>query len=153
MEKIHDYLRNKKGALKDAIRALKILNNEGIRTLVMLTISRVNAEDIFDVIELVSQEKVSVFDFARLVPIGKGRELKSQMFTPQEYKNLLLRIFDKYREMEKRKVKTIYGRKDYLWKLLYYELGIMRIFNQADKTIYNGCKTSINWNRYRKRRS
>jgi MoaA/NifB/PqqE/SkfB family radical SAM enzyme len=58
----------------------------------MFTLSRENADDLIGVIHTVAREGVSIFDFARMVPIGAGEQLKNQMLGPQEYRKLLLKV-------------------------------------------------------------
>lgn len=140
MEQTHDRLRGRKDLFKDTLRAIKILNENGIRSVVMFTLSRVNADELIDVIRLVSEEKVSAFDFARLVPVGKGAQLKGQMLTPFEYRELLLKVLSEYQRLQEEGSQTQFGRKDHLWKLLYYELGLFKkLRNEDEGLIYDGC--------------
>lgn len=140
MEKTHDRLRGRDGLFKDTLRAIRVLNEEGIRSVVMFTLSKENSRELIDVIRLVSEEKVAAFDFARLVPIGSGAQLKEQMLTPLEYRNLLLEVLDEYQTLQENGSQTRFGRKDHLWKLLYYELGLFNKPNQEEQNlIYDGC--------------
>lgn len=138
MEDTHDYLRGRKGAFSDAIKGIRVLKNSGLRSVVMFTLSARNAHDLVNVIKLMASEEVSVFDFARLVPIGRGRDLQKQMLEPQEYRRLLLEVFEVYRDLSEKNCYTHFGRKDYLWKLLYQELGLLKPLPKSD-LIYSGC--------------
>lgn len=138
MEKTHDQFR-RMGSFNETIKALGVLRDVGIPSVVMFTLSKKNVNDLFDVIDLVNRERVSFFDFARLVPIGTGKQLKDEQFTPQEYRKLLLKILEKYREMEKNNCFTHYGRKENLWMLLYQELGLLKPLPEQDNMIYDGC--------------
>lgn len=146
LEKTHDTLRGKKGAFRDALRALRILRNAGIPTIVMFTVSKANANDITGVIRVVAKERVSIFDFARLAPIGAGSDMSDQILSPLEYKQLLLDVFEEYRRLKEVGCNTYFGKKDHLWKLLYSELGLFRFprdFNSSD-VIYSGCGIGVN---------
>jgi radical SAM/SPASM domain protein of ACGX system len=140
MEKTHDRLRGREGLFQDTLRAIRILNKIGIRTVVMFTLSEANAQELIDVIRLVSKENVTAFDFARLVPVGRGAQLRNQMIKPREYKSLLLNLLDEYHNLQESGSTTHFGRKDHLWKLLYYELGLYkRPFQEEQNLIYDGC--------------
>jgi radical SAM/SPASM domain protein of ACGX system len=140
MEETHDRLRRRKGLFQDTLRAIQILNEVGIRSVVMFTLSRVNAGELIDVIRLVSKEKVSAFDFARLVPVGSGTQLRKQMVSPHEYRSLLLKVLDEYSNLQEEGSGTRFGRKDHLWKLLYYELGLFkRPQEEKQNLVYDGC--------------
>lgn len=138
-EEIHDLLRGRKGLFKDTIRAIHILNGVGIPSVIMFTLSRQNKEDLQKVIRIVANEKVSVFDFARIVPIGLGRSLKDNMLNPQEYAQLLLEVLNTYRLLHNTQCYTQFGRKDHLWKLLYQDLGLLKPLPDDSETIFGGC--------------
>lgn len=139
MENTHDALRGKNGAYKEAIEAIRLLNDVGIRSIVMFTLSRANANELVDVIRLVDREEVSVFDFARLVPVGSGSQMKEQMLHPLEYRALLLLVLEEYKRLKESGTKTRYGRKENLWSLLYHELGLGKLPAGDTETIFSGC--------------
>jgi radical SAM/SPASM domain protein of ACGX system len=143
MEKTHDKFR-RKGSFKRTLEAIKLLNQGGIRSVVMSTVSKQNVEDLIPLINLVAKEKVTVFDFARLVPIGKGVQFKEELIKPEEYRNLLLDVLEEYRRLEKEGCQTFFGRKDHLWTLLYKELGLLPPLSEDKKTIFRGCAIGIN---------
>jgi len=125
MEKIHDELRSR-GSFKETLRALKILNESNISTIVMFTISRKNKDDLFDVIDLVVKSGVDGFTFTRLVPIGSGKDFLNDLLSPEEWKNLLLSTIEKYRKYEKNGCKTFLGRnKCCPWVALERDLGLL----------------------------
>lgn len=140
LEKTHDELRGKIGSFKDTLRAIETLQKAGINTVVMFTLSKVNAKDLIKVINLVNNLRVSIFDFARIVPIGSGSQFKTLMLEPQEYRSLLLKVLEEYKKIYEVGHYTKFGRKDHLWKLLYSELGIFRKpINENTELIYDGC--------------
>jgi len=138
LEDMHDKFRGRKGLFKKSLEAIKILNDTGIRSVVMTTVGRYNAPELPEIIETVTKAGVKSFDFSRLVPIGRGKELEGQMLSPQEYRSLLIEVDDTYRRLRESGFDTYFGRKDHLWKLLYQEKGL---FNPEpyDGTIYAGC--------------
>lgn len=143
MEETHDKLRGKKGSFKEAIRAIHILEDVAIPSVVMFTLSKINVNELISVINLVSKEGASGFDFARVVPIGKGINLKEQMLTPQEYRALLLRVIEEYKLLKESGFRTHFGRKETLWTLLYQELGLLKPLSNNKEIIYSGC--SVGW--------
>jgi len=144
LEETHDSLRSP-GSFQRSLRGLRMLNRVGIPSVTMFTLSKLNAKDLIPVIRLMAKENVYIFDFARLVPIGRGKDLKNEMFEPLEYRDLLLRVLEEYKELQEAGFRTIFGRKDHLWKLLYTELGLWRpLLNQGKKIIYSGCSIGIN---------
>lgn len=144
LEETHDALRSP-GSFKRSLEALRVLNQVRIPSVVMFTLSKFNAKDLIPIIRLVAKENVYLFDFARLVPIGSGKDLKNEMLEPLEYREILLHVLEEYRRLQEKGVRTIFGRKEHLWKLLYTELGLWRPFpTKKEKIIYNGCSVGIN---------
>ena len=139
LERTPDSLRGRAGAFRDALRAIKVLNDAGLPSVVMFTVSRLNAAELVRVIDLCARRKVRVFDFARLVPGGTGKGLAGALVTAQEYRQLLLDVLDKYRRLEARGCDTYFGRKENLWTLLYSELGLLPSLPHERGMIYSGC--------------
>jgi len=141
LEKTHDMFR-KNGSFKDTIKAIRVLNKVGITSVVMFTLSRINANELLDVIELVSKENVSIFDFSRLVPLGSGEYLENDTLTPSEFRGVLFNVLEKYRQLTERGTKTYFGRKDPLWSLLYEEIGLNKPL-QKTNVIHDGCSIGM----------
>lgn len=142
LEDTHDRIRRTKGAFKDAIRAIRILNEVELPCVVMFTVSKENANELIDVIRLVAKEEVPIFDFARLSPVGIGKQLG--VLTPKEYRSLLLNVLEEYRLLQENGCKTRFGRKENLWTLLYQELGLLKPLPNDKETIYSGCLVGCN---------
>lgn len=138
LEKTHDKLRGRKEYFRQAIKCLPILKEADIKTVVMFTLSKVNKNELIPLIKFLSRQPVDLFDFARLVPCGKGKQMAKDMLSPIEYRNLLLRVF--YAYLDLRSSKSIYfGRKDSLWNLLYQQLGLLNFVKTDDQLIRTGC--------------
>jgi radical SAM protein with 4Fe4S-binding SPASM domain len=141
MEETHDRFRGRKGLFKDTVRALRLLNEIGINSHVMFTLSRENAHELVDVIRTVVRERVRVFNFDRVVPIGSGEQYGGQqMMTPQESKDVLLKAFSEYTYYQSQGCFTRLGMKDKFWYLLLYELGLLDPARDAYPGIDLGCK-------------
>lgn len=143
LEQTHDGLRGAPGLWTATIRTIEYLRDAGIGSNVMFTLSKMNSRELISVIRLVNKIGVSTFDFSRLVPTGSGANLSEQMLSPAEYRELLLEVLQEYGRLSKEGVKTIYGRKESLWVLLYYELGQLRL-PPNDGVIYSGCPVGCN---------
>ena len=139
LERTHDELRGRPGAFRDALRAIRVLNEAGLPSVVMFTLSRLNASELVPVIDLCAKSNVRVFDFARLVPGGTGKGLADELLGAQEYRQLLLDVLDKYRRLERAGCDTYLGRKENLWTLLYHELGLLPQLPHEKGIIYSGC--------------
>lgn len=137
MQKKHDFFR-RPGSFKDSVRALKCLKKHKIKTAVMFTLSKANAEELIKVIRFVSKLGVDEFDFSRFVPVGENKDFSS-IIKGKEYEKLLLSVAKEYEELKKQGVKTKFGSKESLWKLLYYGLGKLKKFPEDKKTIFGGC--------------
>jgi radical SAM protein with 4Fe4S-binding SPASM domain len=137
MEETHDRIRGVSGAFKSALEAIQILQGAGIESLVMFTLNRANANELDKVIELVVNEGASSFAFARTVPIGKATQAMSA-FSPEEYRNLLLKADALYSRLEDQGVETRLKRKDNLWRLLHLEMGKMDPV-AGDGIVRGGC--------------
>lgn len=142
-EKTHDYLRNHVGAFKKSINAINTLKKHSILSVVMFTVTRKNMNDLIPLIDIVDNLKVSIFDFARLVPMGSGAEMKGKMLSPIEYQELLFAVLQKYQKIQ-RTTETYFGRKEHLWNLLYKQIGLMEPLPKDKETIYGGCGIGYN---------
>lgn len=117
MKDIHDFIR-KPGSFDDAIRGFGVLKEAGIATCCMLTVSKLNMHQLIDVIRLAAREGIDAFEFDRLVPVGSGKHIESQMIDPLEYKELLYRVNREYKNLRSKGCKTHFGYKDNLWGLI-----------------------------------
>lgn len=142
-ENTHDIFR-RKGSFKDSLRAIKTLQKYGIKTVVMFTLSKANAKDLIPVIRLVSKLNVDEFDFNRLVPVGNGSSFKKELFEPKEYRDFLINVLKEYNRLEG-KTNTKFGRKENLWKLLYYELGLIKKPEIDSEINTGGCSMGLNY--------
>lgn len=142
MEETHNRLRSK-GSFQRTLKAIKLLNQVGISSVAMFTLSKQNADELIPVINLVAREKVAIFDFARLVPIGTGVQFKDDLLEPKEFRNLLLNVLEEYKRLKDKGYNTLFGRKEYLWKLLYQELGLLKPLSKDKKIVFSGCSIGI----------
>lgn len=132
----HDWFR-KKGSFDISIEKIQVLNQAKIRSVVMTTVSKVNVDQILDIIDIVVEAKAKVFAFSRYVP--SGGELDTGLSADQ-YHKLLIACDKKFKYYESLEVDTYFSKKDHLWKLLEYENKEFIIPDIYDKNlIYGGC--------------
>lgn len=141
MKEMHDNFR-KIGSFERSVKAINDLKDYGIRTVVMYTISKQNAEDLIPVMRLVNDLGVDTFAFARACGFGNGKNL--EMFTPKEYRNILLKAYEEEKNIKRKGSKTTFNKKDHLWTLLLTEIGELNYKRTEDGLIYGGCSIGIN---------
>jgi MoaA/NifB/PqqE/SkfB family radical SAM enzyme len=132
----HDALRGRPGHFDDTLRAIRLLREVGIPSVVMFTVSRRNAGELIDVIRLCAREGVGVFDFSRLVPIGRGEGM--EMVSAIEYRDLLRAADAEYARLRARGCRTFFGRKEGLWSLVEYERSGLPAMRD-DVAVMSGC--------------
>lgn len=137
LEKTHDYFRYE-GSFRETLKKLKILKQAKIKTVVMTTVSNTNLKEIPKVVDLVVGNKVDLFGFHRLVPIGNGEMMKDGLVSPIDYRWLLSEVDGKCQGFED--CGTTFGGGEPLWKLLHFEKGIIpRQKSGNGKLIWGGC--------------
>ncbi|MBQ3825593.1 MAG: radical SAM/SPASM domain protein, ACGX system [Spirochaetaceae bacterium] len=141
LEKTHDWFR-KAGSFKATLEKVRLINEAGITSVIMTTVSGTNIDEIPSVVDKVVEAKAQVYAFARYVPTssGKGEAESDWYISPARYRAFLEEIDAKYRAYEKESVQTYFNRKDHLWTLFEYEKGRFAIPDGAKNgMIYGGC--------------
>lgn len=136
LESTHDFLR-KKGSFQSTVSAIPILNNAGIRSLIMATVSLLNYKEIPDVAKLCATNKVGNFAFSRYCPTRGDVEYS---MSPQLYREFLSRMWMIY--MEYVDSGTNFALKDHLWVPFLYEEGLYNLYEGND-LILDGCNCGI----------
>jgi len=137
MRATHDALRGRPGHFDDTLRAIRVLRGAGIPSVVMFTVSKRNAGELLDVIRLCADENVSIFDFSRLVPVGRGGGM--EMVTAGEYRDLLMAVDAEYARLREKGCRTFFGRKEGLWALVEYERSGGPPPMREDVAVMTGC--------------
>lgn len=91
-ENIHDKIRGKH-SFSASLRGIKSLLNAGIRVTLNVTVSRLNAVYLIDMIALSIGLGVHELGFSRLVPSGRGSSLISEMLDRSSVKKLYDEVF------------------------------------------------------------
>lgn len=141
LEKTHDSIR-KSGSFKDSINALRLLKKSGIKTNIMFTLSRINSDELIDVIRLVAKEGFSSFAFDRLTPFGHGKDIKESILSPSELKDILIKCEDEFVRLENLGTSTTFIRKIHLFNILEKRKELIKPTKK--NIIYAGCSIGIN---------
>lgn len=134
MRETHDFIR-KKGSFDVTLSKIPILKKAGITSSIMTTVSKTNISEIPSIIDIVVENNVDSFAFARYCPVNGEENL---LVSPEEYHQLLKECWNKYQQYIDSG--TSFALKDHLWTLFLYEQGLFKIDPTLDEdTIYEGC--------------
>jgi len=95
--KIHEYLRGK-GSFNATIRGVKYLVDCEQYTEIQLTLSKLNLNNIFEVLDLCEKLGINSFRVRLLLPGGKGLECKNLLLTPKE----VIKIYKELKILKKK---------------------------------------------------
>ena len=136
LRETHDYFR-KPGSFDATLNAVKTINDAGICSVIMSTVSGRNIHEIPGVIDVAVERDAEVFSFARYCPTHEG---ETNGITPSEYREFLGLCDEKFRYYESRGCRTYFDRKDHLWTLYDHGRGRFTIPESAERgIIYGGC--------------
>ena len=139
LEPFHDYMR-KKGSFKATLEAIKWLNDAGVDSQIMSTVSRKNLDDIIALMDVVAEHNAFSFTFARYC--ATSPEKAEDYPTPEEYHRFLERYYDKSEELRKSGTGTRYIQKEHLFTLLKWERGdfvVPEISKSHPDVVCDGC--------------
>lgn len=136
MRETHDWFRLP-GSFDCTLDKITCIKKAGMRSVIMTTVSGLNASEMPDIIDTVVEHGADVFAFARYCPTS---DEKDNSMTPQQYRDLLEVCDRKFKEYEAAGCETYFNKKDHLWTLYEYETGTFKIPQNAEKgMIYGGC--------------
>lgn len=98
MKETHDWFR-KAGSFNITLEKINSINQAGIRSVIMTTVSDKNIKEVPDIIDTVVNAGVNVFAFARYCPSGEESGIG---ISPKEYSQLLDTCNQKYEDYKKR---------------------------------------------------
>ena len=136
MEKTHDFFR-KKGSFQATLKAIDLINQVGIKSMIMSTVSLVNYEEMPEVARLCVQNKVSNYAFARYCPTHGDSE---HMMTAQQYRQFLADMWAVYTELAEGP--TNFSLKDHLFTAYLYEEGLFHLRKEKN-IIFEGCNCAV----------
>jgi len=131
----HDWFRMP-GSFDTTLSKIDCINQAGLKSVVMTTVSKTNMHEIPEIIDIVVEHKVDIFAFGRYCPTSQ--DIEETHMTPKEYRALLEACWGKY--VKYKDSGTSFNLKDHLWTLFLYEKGIFEIPEGLDEeVIYDGC--------------
>ncbi len=98
--KKHDWFRGVPGSWERAVRALKNAVKLGISSTLAVTLTKVNIDEVEDLIDLAEEIGVQRIVFFNFVPVGRGKDNVWLDLDPLEREEVLRKLF---REMKRRK--------------------------------------------------
>lgn len=98
----HNYIRGSREAFTDAVHAIKSCLLSGIHTSTMCTLSKLNLQYINEIIELCINLGVCACAFERMIPVGRGRNIKGSILTPLEFKHAISLLSQKRKVLGER---------------------------------------------------
>lgn len=103
----NDKFRGKEGAFDKAINAIKLLNQNDIRTRIRSTISNSNIDEMEKIVLFAIDLNVDNIAFGPIIPVGNAVTLGDEMFnTPEQMKNFI-DLFYELKEKYKDKVNVV----------------------------------------------
>ncbi len=91
---INDVIRGK-GSFHKALKAIRLLNQNGIPVRLMFTIHKGNVNEISPLIDLAISEDIDGLTFERFVPCGNGKGMKDMILSPGELRDAYQRISER----------------------------------------------------------
>ena len=140
LQDYHDHMR-KPGSFQATLDAVKQLNDAGIRTQLMATVSRQNMADVLACMDVAVENNATFFTFARYCATSPEKAQEAYP-SPKEYRDFLLAYYNKRRAYREKGCHTSFQLKEHLFTLLRYELGDFVIPEYAGdhpETIFDGC--------------
>ncbi len=134
LEETHDAFRASPGSFSRTIEkalALQDLFNVNI----MFTVCPENMHELIPLLAVLDGKGMQRVDFARVSYLGGASQMESMQ--PRRYRALLEEVFRFEEQLEKKKSRLRIGKKDNLWKLLYFEKGLLQP-PQGDRVV-SGC--------------
>jgi len=128
-------------SFQKTLEAIKILRSADIKVAIMSTVSAVNYREILPLMNfLLNETRINQYSFARYCPSDHDDAAKHNV-DAQEYRSLLDSVWQVLKGNEKWKQRFFF--KDHLWKLFFYEQGLLQI-KTDEKTIVSGCNCGFN---------
>jgi len=89
----HDQFRGVKGAWEKAVRGLRNAVELGFSTAMATTITRLNLDEIDDILDLAEEIGVQRVVFFNFIPVGRGKDIVKLDLTPEEREEILKKIY------------------------------------------------------------
>jgi heme b synthase len=90
----HDAFRHVPGAFDGALAGIDAMKTAGLEFQINTTITRLNLDQMSDIMELAVRIGAAAHHIFLLVPTGRGKELSDQAISPEEYERTLLWFYE-----------------------------------------------------------
>ena len=136
LRETHDRIR-RPGSFDETLAVIPYLRDAGIDVAVMATVSKWNVGEIPALVDVVVENKVDIFAFARYCP---SKEERDTCCSPEEYHEMMGECWKKFERYKAQGCDTIFNLKDHLWTLFQYENGTFdpKTYPE-DEYVYDGC--------------
>ena len=91
-QKLNDQIRGN-GSFEKTLTAIRLLKQNGFQVAVMMTVSHMNKKEVAPLIELLKKESVDTFSAERFIPEGAGADLKDELLTADEVREVFQKIY------------------------------------------------------------
>ncbi|HCE45279.1 MAG TPA: hypothetical protein DET40_17200 [Lentisphaeria bacterium] len=101
----HDAFRGSPGAFEKSLAGIRCARESGMHFQINTTVSRLNVDQLPQILDLAEKIGAAAVDFFFLVPTGRGKELDAELLPTSEYEKALLWIAEE-RSRRRIRVKT-----------------------------------------------
>ncbi|NQT55584.1 MAG: radical SAM protein [Desulfobacteraceae bacterium] len=91
-QELNDQIRGN-GSFEKTLSAIRLLKQNDFQVAVMMTISHMNKNEIKPLIEFLKKERVDTFSAERFIPEGAGADLKAELLTAEEVRDVFQKIY------------------------------------------------------------
>ncbi|BBE42299.1 radical SAM/SPASM domain-containing protein [Conexivisphaera calida] len=108
----HDWFRRMKGAWKLSTKGLRNAVELGLSTAMATTLTRMNVDEMDDILDLAEEIGVQRVIFFNFVPVGRGKDIVDMDLDPAERERAMRKMFSEYKRRKLMVVSTApyYGR-------------------------------------------
>ncbi len=100
----HNEFRNSPFAFEKALQAIVNLEKNDIEVRVQSTLTKYNIDDLLDLMEVLSDLKISHHTIVPVCPIGRAD--KDMMLDSEEYKEFIIKMYDKVKKLNEKGTNT-----------------------------------------------
>ena len=97
----HDWFRGMKGAWNLSIKGLRNAVELGFSTAIATTLTKMNIDEMGDILDLAEEIGVQRVIFFNFVPVGRGKDIVDMDLDPVERERAMRRMFEEYRRRKK----------------------------------------------------
>lgn len=138
MEENHDYFRSS-GSFRRTVSALTKLKQHGIKGTIMSTLTPLNKDEFFELMEfVVKNTDAQGFAFDIVASVGNASGIEKR-FTAQEIKDVFEEYLKRKESLYKEGYKVRIAEKSSLFKLLHYDRDEFSPFSTDKESIISGC--------------